>query len=1014
MVETCKKFLFLFFFFITSTALFSYENKDYIVRIRVVDHSQVYVISTQYTVIDARESYIDLLTTKEEIAELRQEGYMVQVLGTVSEQFEEINRFPGKGEYHTYDETVIILNDLAIAHPTITKLDTFGYSVQGRLLLALEITDNPEIHENEPEFRIVGCHHGNEWPSSEIPLYCAEYLCQNYGIIDSVTNLVNNREIWIIPMLNPDGHEAQTRYNANGIDLNRNYGYMWIGEGGDVVQYGQPETQAMYEFDQLHNFVLGLSYHTYGEIVNYIWNWTPTRSQDDSLIVILSNGYASYNGYEVTEGYDWYRTNGDMNDYSYGIDATIDWTIELATSFNPPPSALDGIWDENRPAILYLIRKCIQGISGVVRDASTGDTLREAVVNIEEIDWPVFCDPVSGHFHRILRPGIYTVKAWANGYYPKTVTNVNVNADTSMHIVIDLNPGGGNFAYKYAVANIPDKLSNPTHNITLTSWALGPIDGRFTSIGKGGEVIIDMGSLTPILNGSGDDFTVYEGDEGTPDEGYEVYVSNSYRGPWTFLSNGTGTQSFDIAPFGSGARYVRIVDDGDGSLTETTPGFDLEAIEGAEIPGVYLVLEDYYTDDSATGNNNGIFDPGESVYLIVTIRNGGSQDAINVIGELSESDPYVNVDSATSLFGNVPSGSSVDNSSNPFVISSLSSTPTGYIASLTLAVTEDGGYVDTLYLNVKVGAGGDFLIWDPDPNQSSGPVIKSALESIGYNGIHTSDLSPYYGELQYYLAVFVCVGVFSSNYVIPDGSADATALVNYVTAGGRMYLEGGDVWYWDPLYKSGYDFGPLFGINPTDDGSGDLVTVNGQSGSFTEGMSFSYTGENSWIDHISAISPAFLIFRNSSPQYDCGVAYDAGSYKTVGVSFEFGGLSDGTPPLTKEALADSIMHFFEILVGTEEEHVIVLNLPKVYGLSQNFPNPCGNNVVINYQIPHKGKVSLRVYDVSGRLTDVLIDGVVEPGYHSFRLDTKGYASGVYFYRLVGGGKTFTRKMIVVK
>ncbi|TET77636.1 MAG: T9SS type A sorting domain-containing protein, partial [Candidatus Cloacimonadota bacterium] len=55
-----------------------------------------------------------------------------------------------------------------------------------------------------------------------------------------------------------------------------------------------------------------------------------------------------------------------------------------------------------------------------------------------------------------------------------------------------------------------------------------------------------------------------------------------------------------------------------------------------------------------------------------------------------------------------------------------------------------------------------------------------------------------------------------------------------------------------------------------------------------------------------------------------------------------------------------------------------------------------------------------VYDVSGRLTDVLIDGVVESGYHSIGLDTKGYASGIYFYRLIAGGKTFTRKMIVVK
>jgi len=1012
-----KKSFLLVNLFLLIVCIFSLSakvNRDFIVRIEIDNHNEIYNLSTKYTIIDARGGYVELLATEAEISSLKDEGYAVEILGKVSEQFEEINKLPNKGQYHTYDEMVAILTNLANSYPNITKLDTIGYSVQGRLILAIKISDNPGLSENEPEFRLNGCHHGNEWPASEIPLYFAEYLCGNYGTLDTVTNLVNGREVWIIPMLNPDGHEAQTRYNANGIDLNRNYGYMWIGECGDVVQYGQPETQAMYEFSQRHNFVLGLSYHTYGEIVNYIWNWTPKRTPDDSLIVLLSNGYASYNGYWVTEGYDWYRTNGDMNDYSYGIDGTIDWTIELATSFIPPQSELDSIWDENRPAILYLLRKSIQGVSGVVRDGDTGDTLTEAVINIEEVDWPVFCDPVSGHFHRILRPGIYTVNAWANGYYPKSTHNITVNADTMTNIIIDLNSGGGNYAYKYAVANVPDNTSNPTHNITLTHWALGPADSRFASIGKGGEVVLDMDSLTPILNGAGDDFTVNEGDDGIPNEGYEIYVSNTYKGPWVFLANGTGTQSFDISAFGSSARYVRIIDDGDGNLEDPTPGFDLESIEGQPMQGVFLVLEGYSIDDSVIGNNNGVFDPDESVYLIVTLHNGGSIDAINVVGNLSESDPYVSVDSATSNFGNINAGTSKNNISNPFVISSVASTPQGHIASFTLVVSEEGGYVDTFYIDIKIGAGGDFLIWDPDPNHSSGSAIETALELLGYYGIYTTDLSAYYNELQYYQAVFVCVGIYSNNYTILDGSPEATALVDFLNTGGRVYLEGGDVWYFDPQYENGYDFGPLFGINATSDGSSDLATIQGQSSTFTTGMNFSYSGENNWIDHISATGSGFLVFANSSPSYDCGVANDAGSYRTVGVSWEFGGLVDGSPPSTKEALADSIMHFFGIFVGVEEELVNSSSLPKVYGLSQSYPNPSSRDVTIRYQLPRKGNVSLKVYDVSGRLIEVLTDGVEEAGYHSESLDTKGYASGVYFYRLKAGDKTFTRKMLVVR
>ncbi len=1003
---------FLLFLLCITASLHALEERDHIVRIPVSHHDEVYTLGIEYTVIDARENHVDLLVTEGEITVLQRDGYEVERLGTVSEQFASINAKADRGEYHTYTEMAAILVNLANTYPAITDLDTMGTSVQGRIIFALKITDNPHVDEAEPEFRINGCHHGNEWPASEIPLYYAEYLCQNYGSIDTVTNLVNNREIWIIPMLNPDGHEAQTRYNANGIDLNRNYGYMWIGEGGDVVQYGQPETQAMYEFSQKRNFVLGLSYHTHGQIVNYLWNWTPTLTPDDSIIVELSNAYASYNGYWVTNGYGWYRTNGDMNDYSYGIDGAIDWTIELATSFIPPESELDSIWNRNRPAITHLLRRSIQGIAGVVRDADTGDTLTEAVVQVEEVDWPVFCDRVSGHFHRILLPGTYTVTAWANGYLPNTVNNVSVTTDTVTSVVIDLDPTGGNYAFKYAVANVPDQLSNPSHNVTLTPWALGPVDGKYASIGKGGEVILDMGSLTPIANGSGDDFTIYEGDDGLAGEGYETFVSNDYRGPWTSLGNGSGTQSFDIASFGSTARYVRIVDDDDGNLTDPTAGYDLEAIEAAAIPGVYLVLEDFSIVDSVTGNNNGIFEPGETVELITTIHNAGSQDAINVVGVLYESDPYVSVDSSTSNFGNISGGSSADNGADPFVVSALSSTPQGYMATFNLVVSEDSGYVDTLEITVKIGAGGQFLIWDNDPNYSSGTSIQTALEGAGYAGIYTTTLSPYYSELQYYQAVFVCVGMYPDNNVIEESSPDATALENYLNGGGRMYLEGGDVWYWDPYWSNGFDFAPYFGINATDDGSGDLATVQGQSGTFTTGMNFNYSGENNYVDHIEPTGSGFLIFDNSSPSYDCGVANDAGTYKTVGVSWEFSGLVDGAPPSTKEALADSIMRFFGIYVSKEPDEQA--SPPHVFALSQSFPNPTQRYTTISYHVPRKAHISLRLYDASGRLVNILVNGKVEAGYHRMGLDTKHLASGIYFYRLKAGEKDFSRKLIVVK
>jgi hypothetical protein len=100
-------------------------------------------------------------------------------------------------------------------------------------------------------------------------------------------------------------------------------------------------------------------------------------------------------------------------------------------------------------------------------------------------------------------------------------------------------------------------------------------------------------------------------------------------------------------------------------------------------------------------------------------------------------------------------------------------------------------------------------------------------------------------------------------------------------------------------------------------------------------------------------------------------------------------------------------------LGVAEE-VTAPVLPKVYGLQQSYPNPCGAQAFIRYQLPRKSEIALRVYDASGRLVDVLVDGEVEAGYHSLRLDTKAYVSGIYFYRLVAGNRIFTKKLIVVK
>ena len=548
-----------------------------LVRVKGLTRSEVRELLTSYprsAVQMRRGDTYDLLLEDDAIRALSQKGRQVEVLLDMEKWREEVRKWAPKSEYHTYSEFVQDFVNLAQSYPSITRLDTIGFSVQGRAILALKVSDNVNVKEPEPEVRIVGVHHGNEWISAEIPILFAHYLVENYGSDPDVTEMVNEREIWIIPIFNPDGHVVQTRYNANSVDLNRDYGYMWENWGSSPSPYSQPETQAMFEFSQKHNFTLSLSYHSYGEIVNYIWNYSPNEPPDSPMVRQYSNGYASFNGYWVTEGYDWYETHGDLNDYSYGIDADVDWTIELGNEFIPPASQIDPIFNENKGAIMYILKKAGHGIGGFLIDSTTGDTVKEYRVYVEGNDWPVFSDRELGDFVRDLLPGTYNLRFEANGYAPVEVSGVTVYDDSLTRITVYTHPQDGVYGYKYVWADIADP-NNSFANDMMTPRGLGAPDGQYISLGVGGEVVVDMGQYSWVHEG----FTIYEGNDGNANEGYTVAVSDNWNGPWHSLGTGYGTMGFSIASSGlDSVRYIKITDDGDGSANAATAGFDLDAI----------------------------------------------------------------------------------------------------------------------------------------------------------------------------------------------------------------------------------------------------------------------------------------------------------------------------------------------------------------------------------------------------------------------------------------------------
>jgi hypothetical protein len=533
------------------------------------------IIDNDFSIIKINEDNIIIFSTSKEIKWLENQNLKPKVL------FDDYSEMMGwksnpelLDEFHSYAELTIELQNIESTYPSISKLYNLGSSVQGRTIWGLKITDNPETEENEAEVRICGCHHGNEIMSVELPLMLAWYLVDNYESNPDIQDLVDNRETWIIPMVNPDGREMYTRYNANGVDLNRDYGYMWNGEGGSPSPFSQPETKVIRNHALDNNFVLSLSFHTSGDIVNYIWNYKGDSVADNEVVVSLSEQYGSHNGYWVVEGFDWYQTRGDTNDFSYGCRGDIDWTIEVQNSDIPQA------WNCNRDAMLEIIDAAEMGLKGIVTDADTGLPVA-ATIWIEEVYWPCFTDPKVGDYHKTLMPGEYNVIIRANGYQEQT-HQVVVSEGSTTVLDVSLIPANNFYAEQVTLCDFYDPFSYPNNfknNPTEAISTLGPPDGNCASLGKGGYIILDMGAEGIIIDHDDSvDFKIFE--EGGSSDSYEVYISSNWSGPWTNLGLATGTTEFDLNDYSvEQAQFVKIIDDNDGDAYETNPGADIDAIQ---------------------------------------------------------------------------------------------------------------------------------------------------------------------------------------------------------------------------------------------------------------------------------------------------------------------------------------------------------------------------------------------------------------------------------------------------
>ena len=209
-------------------------------------------------------------------------------------------------KHHNYEQMTWYLKKFALEYPQITKLYSIGYSVQNRKLWAMKISSNPEQHDpGEPEFKLVGNIHGNEFVGREMLLRLIKHLCENYGKNEEITKLVDTTGIHILPSLNPDGYELASvkgkenpyigHRNANGVDINRNFPDQFF---PSTTGSPQPETRAAMDWIQAHPFVLSGSLHSGALVASYPYDDSPSgqslysATPDDDVFRHLAKSYS--------------------------------------------------------------------------------------------------------------------------------------------------------------------------------------------------------------------------------------------------------------------------------------------------------------------------------------------------------------------------------------------------------------------------------------------------------------------------------------------------------------------------------------------------------------------------------------------------------------------------------------------------------------------------------------------------------------------------------------------------
>ena len=492
-------FTFLFAFLLGYA---SFSQNEKVIRITPANQDSYQYFDKQKDEIVAYQpnQFLDLMVTPNRLEELKADWDFI-ITQTPERNIENLGR--GNKDiagYHTYDEALDYLQQIAADYPEICSLSDIGDS-HGKIyydsgmdayvdyqhdIWMLKISDNVNDEEDEPAVFFLGDHHAREPISTEVTLGIIQYLVDNYGVDDQITYMVDHSEIYIVPMVNPDGHEVvlnqlntnwrkniadgdnngQLNYNSgsyDGVDPNRNYGWEWGGEGASADRtaetyrgpsaFSEPEIASIRDLFAAHHFTSGITYHSYSELVLYPYGYSSTCVAPDhqalqelatnmamSIPRIIGSGH-----YTPEQSNALYPAAGVTDDWAYGHHGIFCFTVELGQEFIPPSPQVPNIISDNMEAAMMILnRPNVQTLRWHIYDAETLEPI-SAKVFVDGIDnngssyrEPYMSDSAFGAYYRLLTSGNINVTFSAYGYIAQSFDNIEILSDTATFLDVYL------------------------------------------------------------------------------------------------------------------------------------------------------------------------------------------------------------------------------------------------------------------------------------------------------------------------------------------------------------------------------------------------------------------------------------------------------------------------------------------------------------------------------------------------------------------------------------------------